>query len=75
MDVTPATPAIRSEPDCCETTITSPIAIVEFVKVNSALAPAAKDVTSVCIVPESVFEVTPVERFVSCVTAPPAPVA
>ena len=47
----------------------------EFVTVNTASAPAARLVASVVIAPQIALIVTPVDLFVACVTAAPAPVA
>jgi hypothetical protein len=65
------------EPDCIESTTTSPIATALFVTMKSAEASAAKDVVSVVIVPDIHglgTIATPVLRFVIWVTNPPAPV-
>ena len=39
-----------------------------------ASAPAASAAPFMVIAPQSLFSVTPVDLFVSCVTVPPAPV-
>ena len=56
-------------------TTVSPTATVEFVTVNVAELAPPIGLAFVVIVPVSVLSVTPVDRLVACVTAPPAPVA
>lgn len=56
-------------------TITTSVAATSvLVTVNSASAPAARELESVVIEPQIVLNVTPVVLLVSCVTAPPEPV-
>ena len=67
-----------SEPERMDTTTTSPMATAEFVTTKSAVSSAARDAVCVVMVPQTHGfgdTVTPVVRLVSCVTAPPAPVA
>lgn len=58
-------------PDWMQTLITSPIIVVVLVTVKLAEASAASDVVSVVIWPQRKLRVTPVDRLVVCVTAPP----
>jgi len=59
------------EPLRIETNTTSSISTFELVTVNAAVASAASDVVFVVIAPESALIVTPVVRFVCCVTVAP----